>query len=165
MWDECNCAVWVFFGITFLWDWSENYLFQSCGHFWVFQICWHIECSTFTASSCRIWNSSTGIPLPPLALFVLMLPKAHLTSHSTMSGSRWVWVITTSWLSGSWIKKKANSKFWISFVKFWLSFSLFLLNVTTLLKREDYIPKVGLWTTVLEETEQTLFESYFFCLF
>ena len=23
-------------------------LFQSCGHFWVFQICWHIECSTFT---------------------------------------------------------------------------------------------------------------------
>ena len=24
-------------------------LFQSCGHCWVFQICWHIECSTFTA--------------------------------------------------------------------------------------------------------------------
>ena len=22
-------------------------LFQSCGHCWVFQICWHIECSTF----------------------------------------------------------------------------------------------------------------------
>ena len=31
-----------------------------------------------------------------------MLPKAHLTSHSRMSGSRWVWVITRSWLSGSW---------------------------------------------------------------
>ena len=29
-----------------------------------------------------------------------MLPKAHLTSHSMMSGSRWV--ITPSWLSGSW---------------------------------------------------------------
>ena len=29
-------------------------LFQSCGHCWVFQICWHIECSTFTASSFRI---------------------------------------------------------------------------------------------------------------
>ena len=27
-------------------------------------ICWHIECSTFTASSFRIWNSSTGIPSP-----------------------------------------------------------------------------------------------------
>ena len=75
-------------------------LSQSCDHCWVFQICWHIECSTFTASSFRIWNSSTGIPLPPLALFVVMLSKAHLTSHSRMSGSRWV--ITPSWLSGSW---------------------------------------------------------------
>ena len=27
----------------------------------------------------RICNSSTGIPSPPLALFVVMLPKAHLT--------------------------------------------------------------------------------------
>ena len=74
-------------------------LFQSCGHCWVFQISWHIECSTFTPSSFRIWNSSTGIPSPPLALFLVMLPKAHLTSHSRMSGSRWV--ITPSWLSGS----------------------------------------------------------------
>ena len=74
-------------------------LFQFCGHCWVFQICWHIECSTFTASSFRIWNSSAGIPSPSLALFVVMLPKAHLTSHSRMSGSRWV--ITPSWLSGS----------------------------------------------------------------
>ena len=75
-------------------------LFQSCGHCWVFQICWHIECSTFTASSFRIWKSSTGIPSPPLALFIVMLSKAHLTSHARMSGSRWE--ITPSWLSGSW---------------------------------------------------------------
>ena len=74
--------------------------FQSCGHCWVFQICWHIECSTFTASSFRIWNSSTGIPSPPLVLFIVMLSKAHLTSHSRISGSRWV--ITPLWLSGSW---------------------------------------------------------------
>ena len=40
------------------------------------------------------WNSSTGIPSPALALFLVMLPKAHLTSHSRMSGSRWV--ITSS---------------------------------------------------------------------
>ena len=66
-------------------------LFQSCGHCWVFQICRHIECSTLTGSSFRIWNS--------LALFIVMLPKAHLTSHSKMSGSRWI--ITPSWLSGS----------------------------------------------------------------
>ena len=31
-----------------------------------------------------------------------MLPNTHLTSHSRMSGSRWVWVITPSWLSVSW---------------------------------------------------------------
>ena len=61
-------------------------LFQSCGHCGAFQICWHIECSTFTASSFRIWNSSTGIPLPPLALFVVMLSKSHLTLQSRMSG-------------------------------------------------------------------------------
>ena len=75
-------------------------LFQFFGHCWIFQICWHIECSTFTASSFRIWNSSVGIPSPPLALLVVMLPKAYFTLHSRMSGSRWV--ITPSWLSGSW---------------------------------------------------------------
>ena len=52
-------------------------LFQSWGHCWVFRICWLIECSTFTASSFRTWNSSAGIPSPPLALFIVMLPKAH----------------------------------------------------------------------------------------
>ena len=65
-------------------------LFQSCGHCWVFQICWHIECSTFTAPSFRIWNSSIGILSRPLALFVVMLPKVHLTLHSRMSESRCV---------------------------------------------------------------------------
>ena len=67
---------------------------------WVFYISWHIKCSTFTASSFRIWNSSTGILSPSLALSIVMLPMAHLTSHSMMSGFRWV--ITPSWLSGSW---------------------------------------------------------------
>ena len=42
------------------------------------------------ASSFRTWNSSVGIPSPPLALFIVMLSKAHLASHSRMSGSRWV---------------------------------------------------------------------------
>ena len=84
-----------FFGIGMKTDY-----FQSCGHCWVFQICWHIVCSTFIASSFRIWNSSTGIQSAPLPLFLVLLPKAHLTSHSSMSGFRWV--ITRSWLSGSW---------------------------------------------------------------
>ena len=45
-----------FFGIGMKTD-----LFQFYGHFWVFQICWYIEYSTFTASSFRIWNSSAEI--------------------------------------------------------------------------------------------------------
>ena len=73
-------------------------IFQSCGHCWVFQICWPIERSTFTASSYRNWNSSAGIPSPPVTLFVVMLRKAHLTSHSRITGCRWM--ITPSWLSG-----------------------------------------------------------------
>ena len=76
-------------------EWKLTFL-QSYGHCWIFQICWHIACGTLTASSFRIWNSSTGIPLPPLALFIGVFPKVHLTSHSRMSGSRWV--ITPLWL-------------------------------------------------------------------
>ena len=106
MWDESNCVVvWAFFGIAILWDWNENRFFHYCGHCWVFQICWHIECSTFTALSLRIWNSSTGIPSPPLALFIMMLPKAHLTSHSRLSGLgsdhtiMIIWVMKTFFLA------------------------------------------------------------------
>ena len=101
MWDECNYAVvWALFGIAFLWDWNENWPFPVLWPLLSFPNLQHIECSTFTASSFRIWNSSTGIPSPPLALFVVMLSKAHLTSHSRISGSRFV--TTPSWLSGSW---------------------------------------------------------------
>ena len=52
-----------------------------------------------TELSAALWNSSIGIPSPPLHLFVVMLPKAHLTLHSRMYCSRWV--ITSLWLSRS----------------------------------------------------------------
>ena len=72
-WDKYNCAiVWTFFGIAFFRIGTKTDLFQSCGHCWVFQICWYIECSTFTVSSFMIWNNSAGIPSPPLALFIVM---------------------------------------------------------------------------------------------
>ena len=87
--NECNCSLnslWnSFFDIGIKTD-----LFQSCGHWWTFQICWCIECITVTASSFRIWNSSVGIPSPSLTLFLLMLPKASLTSRSRLSGCRGV---------------------------------------------------------------------------
>ena len=59
------------------------------------------ECSTFTGSSFRIWNSSTRIPSPSLALFIVMLPKARLTSHPNISSSRWV--IMLSYFSDVWL--------------------------------------------------------------
>ena len=52
--------------------------FQSCDHCWVFQICWHIECFTLTASYLGIWNSLAEIPSPPLALFVQFSSVAQL---------------------------------------------------------------------------------------
>ena len=42
---------------------------------------------TLTAPSFRIWNNSAGILLLPLVLILVMLPQAHMTSHSSMSGS------------------------------------------------------------------------------
>ena len=43
--------------------------------------------------------AALGIIPHPLALFLVRLPKAHLTSPFRMSGSRWV--TTPLWLSGS----------------------------------------------------------------
>ena len=70
----CYRVWWVQFrgSLNILWDGPSlglewKHLFQSCGHCWIFQIFWHIEWSSFTASSFRIWNSSTGIPSPPLS--------------------------------------------------------------------------------------------------
>ena len=92
-WFEHSLTL-LFFGIG-----METDLFQSCGYCWVFQICSHIEFSSFTASYSRYWNNSAEIPSPPLDLFVVMLPKAHClrtpgclalgewSHHSLLSGS------------------------------------------------------------------------------
>ena len=90
VWDECNCVVvWAFFGIAFLWDWNENNFFQSCGHCWVFQICWHIECTTFTTSSFRIWNSSTGIRRRQWHPTPVFLPGKSHGQRSLVGCSPW----------------------------------------------------------------------------
>ena len=101
VWDECNCAVvWAFFGTAFLRDWNEN---------WPFPVLWPLlSFPNLLAYWVQHFHSVifqdlkwlTRIPSPPLALFIMMLSKAHLTSHSRMSGS--MGVITPLWLSGSW---------------------------------------------------------------
>ena len=79
---EMSSIVWSFehsfvlpcFGIGMKTD-----LFQSYGYSWIFQICCHIECSNLTLSSFRILNTLAGLS-PPLALIIVMFPKAHWLS-------------------------------------------------------------------------------------
>ena len=64
---EMNSTVWQFehsLALSFFGTGMKTDLFQSCGHCWVFQICWCTEYSTLTPFYFRIWNSSTGIPVP-----------------------------------------------------------------------------------------------------
>ena len=136
-------------------------LFLFRGRCWVFQICWHIECNTFTASSFMIWNSSTGIQSPPLALLVVMLPKDHLMSHSRMSGSRWVAIL--SWLTGS------LRLFWYSSV---YSCHLFLISSASVrsLSFLSFIVPILAWnvpliSSFLEEISGLSCYIVFLCVF
>ena len=82
---EMSATVWSFshsLALPFFVIGMKIDLFRSCGHCWVFQICWHIECSTFTASSFRICSSSAGIPSPPWALFVVCFLRPTLGEWS-----------------------------------------------------------------------------------
>ena len=123
-------------------------LFQSCGHCWVFQICWQIECSTFTASSFRIWNSLAGIPSPPLALFVVVLLEGPL--NFTLQDVWMVWVITPSWLSGS-LRSFLNSSSVYSYHLFLIS----SVSVSSILFLSFIVPifawNVPLVSLILEE--------------
>ena len=89
-----NTVIWTFFCIFFVRDWNENLSvpvlwpllsFPNVLTYWV---------QHFNASSFMILNSAGGILSPPLALLVVMLPKAHLTSCFRISGSRWVTTIS-----------------------------------------------------------------------
>ena len=108
-WFEHSLAL-PFFGIGMKTD-----LFQFCDYCWVFQICWYSECSTLTASSFRIWNSSARIPrisskaccpyltwapIPHTVTSLLSPPLNTPTSFSSIS-----WLLY-------WIKKKERKKEW-----------------------------------------------------
>ena len=86
MWDEYNfVVVWTFFGIVYLWNWNETDLFQSCGHCRVFQIFWHIGCSTLTA----IISAKAKLTLrwwPTGLQFKFLLLRISLTSQHRVVG-------------------------------------------------------------------------------
>ena len=55
--SEMSTAVWYFehsLTLLFFETGMKTDLYQLCGHCWVFQICWRIECSTLTVTSHRI---------------------------------------------------------------------------------------------------------------
>ena len=97
-------------------EWNENWPFPVLCPLLSFPNLLAYWVQTLTASSFRMWNSSPGIPSPPLALFIVILPKADLTSHSRMSGS-W-WLITPLWLFGS-----LSSFLYMNLFKLMFSFS------------------------------------------
>ena len=113
IWNEHKYTVIeTLFAIFLLWDWSENWpcivLVWDWNENWHFPVLWPLLSfqnlltywvQYFTASSFGVWDSSAGILSPVLALFVVMLPKTPLTSHSMRSRCRWV--ITPSWLTQS----------------------------------------------------------------
>ena len=100
LWNECNCLVaWTFFDIALIWDWNEDWHFPVLWTLLSFPNLLAYWVQYFHSIIFRTWNSSTGIPSPPLALFIVMLSKAHLTLQPRMSGSGWA--ITPLWLSGS----------------------------------------------------------------
>ena len=78
VWDECNCAVvWTFFGIAYLWDWEWKLTFSSPEATAEFSGFAGLLSAALLQQHHLGWNSSAGIPSPPLALFIVMLPKAH----------------------------------------------------------------------------------------
>ena len=112
MGDECNCpTVWTFFSTALLGNWDEN---------WPFPVLWPrlglADLLTYwvqhlRASSLSVMNSSTGIPLHPLALLTAVLPQACLTSHSSMSGSGWL--TTSSWIASSLLYSSSLYSFYL----------------------------------------------------
>ena len=97
--NVCNCMVVQ----TSMW-----LPFFGNGMSWLFPVLWPLlSFPNFLTYCVQHFNSiilkntnSAGISSPPLALFLVMLPKVCLISDSRMSSSRWV--TTPSWLSGSW---------------------------------------------------------------
>ena len=91
-----------------------------------------------------------------------MLPKAYLTSHSRMSGYRWV--ITPSWLSGSWRSFLYSSSVY--------SFHLFLISSASLrsLWFLSFVVPIYAWSSLgisnfLEEISSLCHSVVFLCFF
>ena len=80
VWDECICAItWTFFWNCPSLGLKIKLIFSSPGATAEFSKFAGILSAALSQHYLLIWNSSTGIPSPPLALFVVIVCKAHLT--------------------------------------------------------------------------------------
>ena len=63
-WEISTIVRWLALSLvlSFLGTGMRTDLFQSCGHCWVFQICWHNECKTLLAK-----------PIHPLGIWIVLL--------------------------------------------------------------------------------------------
>ena len=112
VWDECNCAiVWAFFGIAFLRIEMRTDFFQFCGHYRVFQICSHIECSTFTASSFRIWRHFNS---PHYSCLKNPMDRGAFAVHRITKSQTWL-----KWLSSSTRDRGSLVLFFDLFINSW----------------------------------------------
>ena len=108
-WFEPSLAL-SFFGTG-----TKADLFQSCGHCWVFQICWHIEYSTFTALSelCIISiMQSTSCEMPGLVNHKLesrLRGEISITSDMQMTSPLWQ-KAKRNWRASWWKAQKESEK-------------------------------------------------------
>ena len=75
VWQVEHSLALPFFGIG-----MKSDLSQSSDHYWISQICWQLSAALSQHHFFWIWNYSTGIPSPPLALFKVIFPKTLLTA-------------------------------------------------------------------------------------
>ena len=125
MWNEHIWAVvWTSFGIAFLWDWNEKWPFLVLWPGWVFQSWWHTECSTLTASSFRIWNSSAEFH----HLYQLCSLKFGIHQNRKVWSVPGIWgnILDYLWTWYTWNSYYTCFLFLISF------FLLFILRLITL---------------------------------
>ena len=129
VWDECNCAVvWTFLGLTFLWDWNENWpfpvlwpllSFPNVLAYWVQHLHYnHIQELELGASQVAL-----GIKNPPASaemqeMFVRSLDcEDHLEQELETHSSILAWKIPPTEEPGGyspWRHKESDVTEWLS---------------------------------------------------
>ena len=88
-WNDCTLAIWTFLALPFFGTGMKTDLFPSCGHCWVFQICWHIEqhlkSIIFWNLKKLSWNSTTSTSFvqfkPALNVLLMKNENINLMPH------------------------------------------------------------------------------------